>query len=100
MGDVKRKIWRYLTLVLFLACVWTIFANVLEDDAEVRALAEKRARARAGCDEKCKVVGVHGSRGMIDETITYDIDAFGQVVATCRRAFVIAGAYACTTGDP
>jgi hypothetical protein len=97
---VKRKAWRYLTFVLFAACVWTIFANIVSDDADVRALAEKTARAKAGCNEKCKVTGINGSRGMIDETITYDIDAFGQMVATCRRAFVIAGAYACTADKP
>ena len=97
---MKRKAWRYGTLVLFLACVWTIFANILSDDAGVRALAEKTARAKAGCNDTCKVVGVNGSRGMIDETITYTIDSFGQMVATCRRAFVIAGDYACTADKP
>jgi hypothetical protein len=97
---VKHRAWRYFTIVLFLVCVWTIFANVLGDDTEVRARAEQTARAKAGCGDKCKVTGIHGSRGMIDFTATYDIDAFGQIVATCRRSFVVAGDYACTADKP
>jgi hypothetical protein len=96
----KRKVFRYFTIVLFLACVAAIFANVLSDDTAVRAQALESVRAKAGCGEKCKVVGLKGSRGMIDLTITYDIDGLGQWVTTCRRAFIVAGDYACTTEKP
>lgn len=96
----KRKAFRYFTIVLFLVCGWTVFANILSDDTSVRAMAEKAARTKAGCGEKCRVTGIHGSRGMIDETITYDIDTLGQWTSTCRRAFVVAGDYACTAEKP
>jgi hypothetical protein len=96
----KRKAFRYFTIVLFLVCGWTIFANVLSDDAAVRAMAEEAARSKAGCGSKCKVTGIHGSRGMIDETITYDMDPQGQWTSTCRRAFFVVGDYTCTAEKP
>jgi hypothetical protein len=37
---------------------------------------------------------------MLSETITFTIDGKGQTVVSCRRAFVIAGEYACTAGKP
>ena len=97
---MKRKAFRIATYLALAVCLWTIYLNVLSDDATVRARAEKTARAAAGCGEKCKITGIHGSRGMIDLDVTYDIDAFGQMLVTCRRAYVIAGDYACTASKP
>ncbi len=97
---MKRKAFRYFTFVLFVVCVWAIFANVLSDDTEVRKLAEQVTREKAGCGDKCKVVGIHGTRGMIDLTATYDIGGVGQYVTTCRRKLIIAGDYACVAEKP
>ena len=100
MSGTARRIFRGLTFVLFVLCLWTIYANVLSDDTAVRAQAGDLARKTAGCGDKCKVVGINGERGMLSETITYDIDGKGQILVTCRRAFVIFGDYACTAGKP
>lgn len=97
---MKRRIFSGLTAVLFLLCLWTIYANVLSDDMAVRAQAGELARKTAGCGDKCKVVGMEGERGMLAEAITFTIDGRGQILVTCRRAFVIAGDYACTAGKP
>lgn len=95
-----RKIFRAFTFVLFGLCVWAIVANLLSDDTAVRAQAGAVARKTAGCGDACKVVGMHGERGMLGETITFDIDGKGQVVVACRRAFVVAGEYACAADAP
>lgn len=97
---VGRRVFRGATFVLFLACLWTIYANILSDDTAVRAQAGEVVRKTAGCADKCKVVGMEGERGMVSEVITFTIDGKGQYVVTCRRAFVIAGDYACTAAKP
>jgi hypothetical protein len=93
---MKRKALRAATFVVFGLCVWMIAANVLGDETAARVLAEKAVRAKAGCGDECKITGLHGTKGMIDVTITYDFDGVGQRVVTCRRAFIVAGDYACT----
>lgn len=95
-----RRLFRIGTFVLFAVCLWTIYSNVLSDDTAVRAQAGELARKDAGCGDKCKVVGMNGERGMLSEVITFTIDGKGQTVVTCRRAFVIAGDYACTASKP
>ena len=97
---VFRRVFRGATFMLFLVCLWTIYANVLSDDTAVRAQAGEAARKTAGCGDKCKVVGMEGERGMLSEVITFTMEGKGQYVATCRRAFVIAGDYACTVAKP
>jgi hypothetical protein len=99
-GQLGRRVFRALTSVLFVACLWTIYANVLSDDTAVRAQAGELVRTTAGCGDKCKVVGMEGERGMISEIITFTIEGKGQYVATCRRPFVLAGDYACTAAKP
>lgn len=95
-----RRLFRALTFVLFVVCVWTIYANVLSDDTAVRALAGDTARKTAGCGDKCKVVGMEGERGMLSEVITFTMEGKGQYVATCRRSAVVFGDYACTVAKP
>lgn len=97
---VSRRIFRWATFVLFLVCLWTIYSNVLSDDTAVRAQAGELARKTAGCGDKCKVVNMEGERGMLSEVITFTMEGKGQYVVTCRRAFVIAGDYACTASKP
>jgi hypothetical protein len=97
---VFRRVFRAATAVLFVVCLWTIYANVLSDDTAVRAQAGQAARTTAGCGDKCKVVNMEGERGMLSEVITFTMEGKGQYVATCRRAFVIAGDYACTVAKP
>jgi hypothetical protein len=86
---------RGLTIVLLIACIWTAYANVFSDDTDVRATAGALARTKAGCGDKCKVTDMRGSRGMFEESISYEIDRVGSFVVTCKRAYVIAGDYAC-----
>lgn len=95
-----RRAFRRLTIVVFLLCAWTIYANVLSDDAAVRAKAGEVARQAAGCGDACKVVGMEGERGMLSEVITFTMQGKGQYVVTCRRAFVIAGDHTCTAAKP
>jgi hypothetical protein len=95
-----RRLFSGFTFILFVVCLWTIYANVLSDDMAVRAQAGELARKSAGCGDKCKVVGMDGERGMLSEAITFTIDGQGQTIVTCRRAFVIAGDYACTAAKP
>lgn len=97
---VFRRVFRGVTAVLFVACLWTIYANVLSDDTAVRAQAGEVARTTAGCGDKCRVVGMEGERGMLSEVITFTMEGKGQYVATCRRSLVIAGDYTCTAAKP
>ena len=97
---VFRRVFRVATAVLFVVCLWTIYANVLSDDTAVRAQAADVARQTAGCGDKCKVVGIQGERGMLSEVVTYTMEGKGQYVSTCRRAYVIAGDYTCTAAKP
>ena len=102
---MKRQLaWvlRIVTVVLLGVSIWTAYANVFSDDLDVRARAGELARTTAGCGDHCKVTSMHGSRGMIDEQIEYDIDGpkGGHIVVVCRRAHVIAGDYACKVEGP
>lgn len=95
-----RRIFRVATLILFVLCVWTIYANVLSDDTAVRARAREAAQKAAGCGDKCSLVGMEGERGMLSEVITITIQAKGQYVVTCRRAAIAFGDYACVAAKP
>lgn len=86
---------RVSTILLLGTSIWTAYSNVLSDDADVRALAGESARKEARCGDKCKVTGIRGTRGMIEESLEYDIDGAGGFLVTCRRAYVVAGDYAC-----
>ena len=96
------SLFRLFTILLLALSIWTAYANVFSDDADVRELAAKTARDHAGCRDTCKVTGVHGSRGMLEERLAYDIDKVGGggVLVVCRRAYVVAGAYACAASSP
>jgi hypothetical protein len=97
----RRRIFQWLTVGLTALCIWTAYANVLSDDAEVRAKARSTANTAAGCGEDCKLDGLRGDRGMFDETIEYDLVKRGHYVVVCRRAYVFVGDYACTvTSSP
>ena len=97
---VFRRVFRVATIILFIVCFWTIYANVLSDDTAVRAQAGELARKSEGCGDKCKVVGMEGERGMLSEVITFTMEGKGRTIVTCRRAYVIAGDYACTATKP
>jgi hypothetical protein len=91
----RTGIFRVFTIILLGVAIWTAYANVFSDDAAVRAQADDLVRKTAGCGAKCKVAGIRGSRGMLQESIEYDNDAVGGYLVTCRRAYIIAGDHAC-----
>lgn len=98
LSVVKNRLsgaFRLFTIFLLLVAIWTAYANVFSDDTDLRARAGELARKQAGCGDKCKVTGMRGSRGMLEESIDYDMDGVGGYRVTCRRAYVIAGDYAC-----
>jgi hypothetical protein len=88
---------RIFTILLLMVSIWTAYMNVFSDDTAVRASANELARKQAGCGDKCKVTNIRGDRGMIDTSIDYDVEGpgAGHYVVVCRRAYVIAGDYAC-----
>jgi len=88
-------LFRVFTIVLLGVTIWTAYANVFSDDTELRARANDLARKTAGCGDKCKVTGIRGSRGMLETSTEVDIDSLGGYLVTCRRAFIVAGDYAC-----
>jgi hypothetical protein len=92
---VKRRIFQWFTVLLFIVSLWTAYANVLSDDTEVRAKARAAVNTAAGCGDDCKLENMRGDRGMIEERIEYDIRKHGHYVVVCRRAFIVAGDYAC-----
>jgi hypothetical protein len=97
---MKRRlasVFRIFTIVLLMVSILTAYMNVFSDDADIRARANELARKRAGCGDKCKVTGIHGNRGMVDEQTEYDIEGpgAGHYIVVCRRAYVVIGDYAC-----
>ena len=99
LADVKGRFgwaFRIFTVVLLSVTIWTAYANVFSEDTELRARAADLARKEAGCGDRCKVTGMRGSRGMLEESFEYDMDGAPGWLVTCRRAYVIAGDYACT----
>ena len=98
LSVVKTRLayaFRLFTIALLFVAIWTAYENVFSDDTDLRARAGDLARKEAGCGDKCKVSGMRGSRGMIEESIDYDMDGVGGYQVTCRRAYVIAGEYTC-----
>ena len=95
MRSRLRAAFRVLTFVLFGLTAWTLYANVASDDAEVRAKAERTVRDHAGCGEQCRFTGVQGTRGMLAETITYDVAGKGRITVTCARPYVSFGEHEC-----
>ena len=91
----RRQLFQAFTFLLLIVCVWTAYANVLSDDADVRAMARATVNQAAGCGESCKLEGMRGERGMLEERIEYDVLGKGHYVVVCRRAFIVAGDYAC-----
>ena len=96
----KRGALRAVTILLLVATAWTAYANVLSDDAEVRARSQATARAAAGCGDACKLVNLEGDRGMVSHRVAYTFDGMGMVVVTCRRPFLFAGEHACEAARP
>jgi hypothetical protein len=98
---MRRRVFQYFTVVLLLVCIWTAYANVISDDTEVRAKARATVNAFAGCpdNEACPMQSMKGERGMITESIEYDLVKHGHFVVVCRRAYVIAGDYACNVTE-
>ena len=94
---MRRRVFQYFTVVLLLVCVWTAYANVISDDTNVRALARATVNKFAGCadNEACPMQSMKGERGMITESIEYDLVKHGHYLVLCRREYVIAGDYAC-----
>ena len=98
LQDVKGRLgtaFRLFTMLLFVVCAWTAYENVFSDDTAVRAKAGELARKEAGCGDKCKQTSMRGDRGMIEESIEYEMDKVGTIVVTCRRANIVFGDYAC-----
>jgi hypothetical protein len=90
-----------LVIAVFVALVaWTVYANVLSSDLEVRATAELAARAKAGCGEKCSLARMEGSRGAFAETLDFTFRNAGTIHVTCRRPYIAFGAYACEAAKP
>jgi cytochrome c-type biogenesis protein CcmE len=92
---VRRRIFRWFTIVLFFACLAAIAMNVVADNSALLVTAEKVAREKAGCGESCRMTGMRGERGMHQQTMTYGMKGVGDVEVVCRRAFIVVGDYAC-----
>jgi len=90
---MKRKLLQWLTLALFALCVWTAYANVLSDDTEVRVKAVNALEKMLG--EKIELEHFRGDRGMIEETIEYEVRKKGRFVVTCRRPYIAFGEHVC-----
>ena len=97
---MKRKIFSAFTVVLLLITAWMAWANVLSDDTALRARAGQIARDKAGCGDKCKLIGMQGDRGMISTTIDYNFDAVGRIIVDCRRPAIAFGDHVCTATKP
>ncbi len=95
-----RKALRVVLFVLMLLTAWMSWANVLSDDPPLREKAQQVARAFAGCGDKCRLLDIHGDRGMITTEVGYTFDKFGQVVVTCRRPYIAFGEHVCTAAKP
>ena len=92
----RRGSWfRIFTILLLIVSGWTAYANVFSDDTDLRARAGELARKEAGCGDKCKQTSMRGNRGMIEESIEYEMDKVGTILVTCRRANVVFGDYSC-----
>ena len=99
MRRYLRYISRYFSFFLLLLCGLMAYSNVVSDDTAVRKLARDTLGDYAGCGDKCAVSGMHGERGMIHETIEYDIDGRGHYVVACHRKMVALGDYLCVVTD-
>jgi hypothetical protein len=86
-------------VLLLVVSAWTAYANVLSDDSDVRAKARSTVGRAAACAGECKLEGLRGDRGMLEERIEYDVVKHGHYVVVCRRAFIIAGDYACEVAE-
>ena len=85
-----------LLISILVLCIWTAYANVFSDNKALLVRAEKLARDKAGCAEKCKITGIQGSRGMLTQTISHYIQGQGTFVVSCRRAYIAFGEYNCS----
>ena len=94
-----RQLFQWFTILLLGLCVWTAYANVLSDDGDVQAKARATVNEAAGCGDQCKLEGLHGDRGMLEERIEYDVVRHGHYVVVCRRAFIVAGDYGCNVTE-
>src|SRR4051794_30268206 len=61
---VRRRVFQWFTVLLLGLCVWTAYANVFSDDADVRVKARTALHKAAPCGEDCKLEGLRGERGM------------------------------------
>ena len=95
-----KKILATLVALFLVLVVWTVYANVLSSDVEVRAAAELAARAKAGCGEKCSLARMEGSRGVLAETIDFQFRDAGTFHVTCKRPYLAFGAYTCEATKP
>jgi hypothetical protein len=95
----RRKLFQWFTVLLLLVSLWTVYANVLSDDTDVRAKAKATVNHAAGCGDDCKHESLRGERGMIEERIEYDLLRHGHWVVVCRRAMIVAGDYACVVTE-
>jgi hypothetical protein len=81
--------------VIVVLCVYTVWANVISDDTDVRSVADLTARAKAGCGEKCVMTKMEGTRGVLAEDIDFSFRDGGNIHVKCKRAAIAFGAYKC-----
>jgi hypothetical protein len=91
---VKWVVSALITSFVLLA-IWTAYANVLSDDTALRARADTLAREKAGCGNACKLIRAEGSRGIIEQRITYRFSRPAVVTVACRRRYVVFGSHVC-----
>ena len=96
---MKRRVFQGFTVVLAILCGIAVYFNIVTDDLEVRKLARSTVNQAAGCGDNCKLSGLRGDRGMLSETLEYDVQDHGHWLITCRRAFVVIGDYACAVTE-
>jgi hypothetical protein len=95
-----RAVLTLVGIAVLLLIGWMAYANVFSDDTAVRALAEKRAREKAGCGSACQLTGIQGSRGPFTEHLTHYFKEVGTIVVKCRRQYIAFGEYSCTAERP
>jgi hypothetical protein len=92
---MARRLLGFLAVVITGLVLWTVYANVIKDDAPVRAEAERVARDRAGCGSACKLTRMEGNRGAFNEQIQFVFDGKPPLLVECSRPYIGFGAYTC-----
>ena len=95
MADTKRFIRPTISVLLIGATILGVM-NTFGDNTEVKAMAEERACGKPAC----AVTMTRLERSPFSQGFTFQVDLKTQrtVDVSCRRAYILLGAYSCTGG--